>query len=453
MSGRRLGSSVDANAVRLDREPTDVEELDRRGAPRRVRPTARTAVGDRSAGPQSAASRASRRPCGARRRRRRRRASARSGRRRSAMGRIVRRDRALDDDDGCRGRPLRRVVLRRPRVARAAPSTPRRAAGPTRGRRCEGARRRIADRSHSVVGAPGAGQPFRSVRLSGEGCSSASARQCDGLPLRTGLSPRARPCDLLVVAAFAPELAALQALLGRPCGEVGGLVVAARAVGIGLVAAARRRRPSARGGSRARSSWSGRAGPTRTRARRSATSSSRGRSCSSSRPSSTGRLRSRSRCRRASNAHAAMTRRHRASGGRSRTSATTLAVTTADALAARLGRELGAAVEHLEAFARRDGVRGRERPVRGRARRGQRRSGRAGASSGGRTITPAGERGGERSSRAGSQAGAAGVPHADGAQRQKVNQSAAAGASEKPGTTRSHVGSRCRTSNEPLTVW
>jgi futalosine hydrolase len=46
-------------------------------------------------------------------------------------------------------------------------------------------------------------------------------------------------CDVLVVAAFAPELEGMQAILGGAMqAEVGGLLVFARPVGIGLVAAA-----------------------------------------------------------------------------------------------------------------------------------------------------------------------------------------------------------------------
>jgi futalosine hydrolase len=46
-------------------------------------------------------------------------------------------------------------------------------------------------------------------------------------------------CDLLVVAAFAPELAGFDGLLGSPrAAEVGGLEVVALPVGIGMVAAA-----------------------------------------------------------------------------------------------------------------------------------------------------------------------------------------------------------------------
>ncbi len=46
-------------------------------------------------------------------------------------------------------------------------------------------------------------------------------------------------CDLLIVAAFAPELAALRDLTGEAAGnEVGGLRIVAKPVGIGLVAAA-----------------------------------------------------------------------------------------------------------------------------------------------------------------------------------------------------------------------
>jgi len=53
------------------------------------------------------------------------------------------------------------------------------------------------------------------------------------------VSTEADRCDLLVVAAFAPELEGLQAILGSSmCAEVGGLTVLARPVGIGLVASA-----------------------------------------------------------------------------------------------------------------------------------------------------------------------------------------------------------------------
>ena len=50
-------------------------------------------------------------------------------------------------------------------------------------------------------------------------------------------------------------------------------------------------------------------------------------------------------------AHAAMSAAIAAAGGRTEDVGTTLAVTTSDALAVRLGRGSGAAVEHLEAFA------------------------------------------------------------------------------------------------------
>jgi len=165
------------------------------------------------------------------------------------------------------------------------------------------------------------------------------------------VSDPSEACDLLIVAAFAPELVAFHGLLGPGMhASLGALAVAARPVGIGLVSAA--------SGTAARLAnihpravilvgtcgaypGSGLAigdvvvarsvlllepavvdgeaafpDPMSTRVE----------------------------------AHAPMSAAIAASGGRLGDIGTTLAVTTSDALAGRLGRASGAAVEHLEAY-------------------------------------------------------------------------------------------------------
>ncbi len=159
-------------------------------------------------------------------------------------------------------------------------------------------------------------------------------------------------CDLLVVAAFAPELVGLQGLLGAAMkATVGSLVVAARPVGIGMVAAA--------------SGTAARLARCRPRAvilvgtcgAYPGTNLATGdivvaRSTLLVEPAvideeaafpdpMSARV----------EAHAAMSAAVAAAGARVDDIATTLAVTTSDALASRLARESGAAVEHLEAFA------------------------------------------------------------------------------------------------------
>ncbi len=159
-------------------------------------------------------------------------------------------------------------------------------------------------------------------------------------------------CDLLIVAAFAPELQAFRALLGPALSaKVGELVVAARPVGIGLVSAA--------SGTAARL--------TRAQPRAVVLVGTCGaypgtglgvadvvvaRSILLLEPAvlddeaafpepMSAKV----------EAHAAMSAAIAASGGRAEDVGTTLAVTTSDALAVRLGRQSGAAIEHLEAFA------------------------------------------------------------------------------------------------------
>lgn len=159
-------------------------------------------------------------------------------------------------------------------------------------------------------------------------------------------------CDLLIVAAFAPELVAFQALLGPAMqASVGGLVVAARPVGIGLVSAAT--------GTVGRLSFAepravvlvGTCGayPDSGLAIGDVVVA---RSILLVEPAVVDEEAAFPDPMSAKvEAHAAMSAAIAASGGRSLDIGTTLAVTTSDALASRLGRESGAAVEHLEAFA------------------------------------------------------------------------------------------------------
>lgn len=159
-------------------------------------------------------------------------------------------------------------------------------------------------------------------------------------------------CDLLVVAAFAPELVALQALLGTTMrSEVGALVVAAKPVGIGLVAAATgmtarlavsRPRAVVLVGTCgaypetglaigdvvvARSVWLVEPAVVAEEAAFPEPMSARVES------------------------HSAMSAAIAAAGARSEDVATTLGITTSDTLAARLAESSETAVEHLEAFA------------------------------------------------------------------------------------------------------
>jgi futalosine hydrolase len=159
-------------------------------------------------------------------------------------------------------------------------------------------------------------------------------------------------CDVLVVAAFAPELVGFQGLLGRTMqGEVGPLTVAAKPVGIGLVSAAAGMatllhvsRPravvlvgtcGAYPGTKlsigdvvvARSVWLVEPAVVDDEAVFPEPMSAR------------------------VEPHIAMRAAIAAAGARSEDVATTLGITTSDALAARLGRDSETAVEHLEAFA------------------------------------------------------------------------------------------------------
>lgn len=159
-------------------------------------------------------------------------------------------------------------------------------------------------------------------------------------------------CDLLVVAAFAPELEAFRTMLGATMrARIGGLVVAARPVGIGLVSAA--------------SGTSSRLGVIQPRAVVLVGT------CGAYAPAAlsigdvvvarsilllepavvdaeaafpepmSARV----------EAHSSLSAAIAAPGARLDDVGTTLAITTSDALAARLARASGAAVEHLEAFA------------------------------------------------------------------------------------------------------
>jgi nucleoside phosphorylase len=166
------------------------------------------------------------------------------------------------------------------------------------------------------------------------------------------------PSDLLIVAAFAPELVAFQALLGPAMqAQVGGLMVSARPVGIGLVSAAT--------GTAARLAMSQPRAVVLVGTCGSYPGTQLaigdvivGRSILLVEPAvvdgeaafpepMSGKV----------EAHAAMSAAIGASGGRSLDIGTTLAVTTSDALAKRLGRDGRdgrdgtVSVEHLEAFA------------------------------------------------------------------------------------------------------
>jgi len=160
------------------------------------------------------------------------------------------------------------------------------------------------------------------------------------------------PCDLLVVAAFSPELDALEGLLGPSMtGKIGELSVVARPVGIGMVAAASgmaarlvRMEPRAVVLVGTCGAYPG-------------TQLAIGevivaRSVLLLEPAvldleaafpepMSARV----------EAHPSLSAAIGASGARAEDVGTTLAVTTSDPLAARLGRDAGVAVEHLEAFA------------------------------------------------------------------------------------------------------
>jgi futalosine hydrolase len=166
------------------------------------------------------------------------------------------------------------------------------------------------------------------------------------------VSDASQHCDLLIVAAFAPELVAFQGLLGAAMqAKVGGLVVAARPVGIGLVSAAT--------GTAARLAFaepravvligtcgaypsSGLAVGDVVVARSILLVDPAVVDEEAAFPDPMSAK---------VEAHPAMSAAIAASGGRALDVGTTLAITTSDALAARLGRESGTAVEHLEAFA------------------------------------------------------------------------------------------------------
>jgi futalosine hydrolase len=159
-------------------------------------------------------------------------------------------------------------------------------------------------------------------------------------------------CDLLIVAAFAPELIAFQGLLGSAMqATVGGLLVAARPVGIGLVSAATGTATRLAAAEPRAVVLVGTCGAYPDRGL-SVGDVVVGRSILLVEPAvvdeeaafpepMSARV----------EAHPAMSAAIGASGGRAEDIGTTLAVTTSDALAARLGRVTGAAVEHLEGFA------------------------------------------------------------------------------------------------------
>ena len=160
------------------------------------------------------------------------------------------------------------------------------------------------------------------------------------------------PCDLLIVAAFSPELAGFYSLLGAPLhATVGGLVVAARPVGIGLVSAAtgmatllaaNRPRAVVLVGTCGAYPGSGLGVGEVIVARSTFLVEPAVLDHEAAFPEPMSALVA---------AHPAMTAAIGASGPRAARVGTTLAVTTSDALAIRLERASGAAVEHLEAFA------------------------------------------------------------------------------------------------------
>jgi len=158
--------------------------------------------------------------------------------------------------------------------------------------------------------------------------------------------------DLLVVAAYAPELVGFEGLLGATMSApVGALVVHARPVGIGLVSAATgmaarladaRPRAVVLVGTCGAYPESGLAIGDVVVARKILLVDSAvvDEEAAFPEPMSA-----------EVGTHPAMSAAIAASGGRVADVGTTLAVTTSDALAARLGRVSGALVEHLEAFA------------------------------------------------------------------------------------------------------
>ena len=195
--------------------------------------------------------------------------------------------------------------------------------------------------------------------------------------LRTGCSvgPVNSPCDLLIVAAFAPELEGLEPLLGEGMqADVGGLSFCAKPIGIGLISAAsgaasrvEAAKPRAvaligtcgaypRGGLDGSSSGgSGRSSSDRASPARRylamgdvvvgksvflVDASVAAGKAAFPEPMST-----------QIDPHPALTAALSVSGAPRVNIATTLAITTDDALAAHLGQATDTAVEHLEAFA------------------------------------------------------------------------------------------------------
>lgn len=166
------------------------------------------------------------------------------------------------------------------------------------------------------------------------------------------MAPSSEAYDLLIVAAFAPELVAFQSLLGpTSTARVGGLVVAARPVGIGLVSAAtgtaaRLERARPRGvvlvgtcGAYPESGL-GLGDVVIARSILLLEPAVIDEEAGFPDPMST-----------KVEAHLAMSAAIAASGGKVVDVGTTLAITTSDALATRLGQMSEVAVEHLEAFA------------------------------------------------------------------------------------------------------
>ena len=170
-------------------------------------------------------------------------------------------------------------------------------------------------------------------------------------------SSRDRDCDLLIVAAFAPELVGFSALLGPAMrAEIGGLMVVARPVGIGLVSAAtgmsarlalRRPRAVVLVGTCGAFPSEGDAATTLDLG-----DVIVGRSVSLVEPAVVeGEAAFPEPMSARASPHAALSAAIAAGGARLEAIATTLAVTTSDRLAERLGRDTETRVEHLEAFA------------------------------------------------------------------------------------------------------
>ncbi len=176
------------------------------------------------------------------------------------------------------------------------------------------------------------------------------------MPTETGykraVADPLEPCDLLIAAAFAPELEGLAALLGPQMrGQVAGLRIAARSVGVGLVAAA--------------TGTASRLATTRPRAvvlvgtcgSYPGTELAIGdvvsaRSVLLVAPAVVdGEAAFPEPMSARVDAHAPLTAAISTAGAQAVVMGTTLAITTSDALSERLAAETGAAVEHLEAFA------------------------------------------------------------------------------------------------------